>query len=899
MSLKNNKTKDLTPLEVSFFPGESPTSEKLTGMMTQQKVALEYLEAIIGDVLGEEEKYKTFLTTFARDLGDRSLFTPLVLPNQTVLNYEQALVVGEVEHELDMAPVGDLATLLSGSLDTCVNPGQFRATAEELTIPGDWTILPGYLENGKNKLSKKLITHSPSDGGSIIFNEVTTGRGSSTEDALENTIPNLAQAESGGPFLDVVLADALTNTYLVTMPIREKMYSKEGEIVNFSASQLAANVGYGTQYELPPTFFGVDGLDLDSDDISGGAKQIPLNLIRLFDWQEKKNVEGILSISASQVQAARKIQFLIQMRADVLLDVLTGAYVLAVPGNSIAQQIKGLVDSVYNNRGDGQDMMRLFSHKNLMHLRTSSDNYANRTEYYGPSHVRNNDHSMYLHRNGFDDLDVGSGANVMRGSIVVGSTDLGPSDSIHEHYNVLDDSFKVFFGNNTLGGSMFYDKIMTHNIDHSYGGLPINWVDATLHIEGGISDLNPAVKNIFLEGDVRTKGNVVLGEDFEDSVYIQGKAYVNNTLTFVPSEFDKTVGEEGETLYDPIRKELATHNGSEFTYASQRSGHTVVVGNGVTTFGKYNGTDITPLNAAIAEVTATGGTIKVLAGDYNLLGGTIFIPANVTLIGAGAGTLIRSTNTAVYLSGDEAGLFSVKVEGTSNGIVITGARCQLNDLHIRNSVTAIGIEPTALETSIGADVVIVDCEAGVLAGGTTPSLAKVGIKRTVGFFPAYSGGCFDYSDKKQVLRELVVTAGAVVLDNNVRSAIGRGAFSYSGTTDSDIYSFDYIPVSPNLGVGGHICVRVATGSGNCYAGVREYDGDFNYLGVKWFIVSNTTLTTGDLETRFFKDTALTTELDTNTRFVRPVIALRNITGVVHFDNFNIEPLSYARQATWG
>jgi hypothetical protein len=86
MSLKDNKTKDLTPLEVSFFPGESPTSEKLTGMMTQQKVALEYLEAIIGDVLGEEEKYKTFLTTFSRDLGDRSLFTPLVLPNQTVLN---------------------------------------------------------------------------------------------------------------------------------------------------------------------------------------------------------------------------------------------------------------------------------------------------------------------------------------------------------------------------------------------------------------------------------------------------------------------------------------------------------------------------------------------------------------------------------------------------------------------------------------------------------------------------------------------------------------------------------------------------------------------------------------------------------------------------------------------
>jgi hypothetical protein len=900
MAIKDNKLKDLTPLEVTFFQGESPTGAKLEGMMAQLRVALEYIEATIGDAFGEDPKFNTWTSSFARDLGDRSLISPVVAPDYTEFNYNQALIVGKVEHELDLVPVGDLSTMISSSLDSAVVEGQWKNTVEELEIPGDWTILSGYIENGREKRSRKLVTHSPAEGGSLIFAEMTSGRGSALESSSENTLPNTAQADNGGPYLDISLADALTNTYLVTLPLREKMYDKTGQIIDFSASNSASAAGVNSQYVLPPFFFGASGLDLDSDESGGGPKTFPKNLVRLYDWNDKKEVGGILRIQASTVSAARTYQFLLQMQSDVILDTATGAYLLAVPGNTIADQLQALAHSVYNDSGVGSDMKRLVSHKSLLDNRTGSLNYGNRSEYYGPSNIDNNDHSMYLHRNGFTDLDVGAGANVMRGDLIIGNTDLGPLDTIHEHYNVLDDSFKLVFGNILNGGSLSYDKIATHSIDHSYGGLPLTWIDNTLLIQGSVQDGNPALRHVLINGDLRTNGDVVLGENKNSAIYIQGKGYVNNTLTFIPSDISETVGEEGETWYDPIQQELATHNGTDFVYASSRSGYTVTVGDGINSFGKYNGTGIATFTSALTDVAA-GGTIKVLDGTYNVLTNSISLPQNASLVGSGPKTIIEGTNLPVLLTGDNSSVSNLKIKNAAQAVTVTGSYCTADNLDIHNCIVGIKADNTSLNSVIGSSITYETVEQTIASSSSTTYVAEAVNTR---LFGTNRNGCVDYTDKTKAMDEFIIAQAPAVLDYNpaAASSIGSGTLYISG--DGIVESAKYLPVDPNLGIGGHICYRSTVVGGVINAGVKTYDANFNLLSTKPFLLNGVAGNTNALTDNFIHNMiqgigAGNTAFAVNARYIKLYISVSGNPGGIEFDNFDIHNMTYARAATWG
>lgn len=905
MSIKDNKIKDLTPLDVTFSQGESPTAEKLEGMMVQIRIALEYLEAAMGDMFGEDENFRTWTSSIARDIGDRSNLTPVVMPNQVVENYSQTLPVGEVEHELDMVPVGDLSTLISSSLNSSVVPGQWKNTVQDLLVPGDWTILPGYIENGKEKRSRKLVTHSPSDGGNIVFAEVTSGRGSSLERSSENVIPSVAQADDGGPYLDISVADSLTNSYLVTLPAREKMYDKTGQIIDFSASNTNIQVAKSTQMELPQWFFGADGLDLDSDDTGGLPKRFPLNLIQLWDWNTKKRVEGIIEIKASPVAGARKYQFTMQMESDVILDVSTGAYVLSVPGNSIADQLNALSHAVYNDIGRGTDMQRLIPHSAMTGLRTGSANFSNRSEYYGPSSIHNNDHSMYLHRAGFVDSDTGAGGNIMRGHLLVGNSDLGPSDTAHEHFNVLADSFKIYFGNITQGGSLFYDKVAMHDIDHSYGGLPTNWIDNALVVEGSVSDLDPAKKHILLDGIVRTNGDVVLGRNWDDAIFVQGKMYVNDSITFIPSDVSKMTGQEGETWYDPIKQELATHNGNKFIYPSERSGFAAIIGDGANTFGKFNGTNITPFTNAIAEVSGNGGgVIKVLDGEYNVLTNSITLPANVQLVGSGARTIIRGSSNLITFTGDNnsAKNFTLNAETTGKGIQVenTCSTFLVDDIKFMNCITPVYANNNGGRGTIGSNIEFVNCGENINANAL--SEARTAMHQSAAFFPPFANSLFDWSDKDAVLREWFVSGGSTSLTlNNTDSAVGRGVFELSGS--GTITTHKYLPISPNLGVGGHICINT-TGSANAFVGMDLFDQNFNFIQTNWFIMNNSGLSTSSLAAQYYHNMAVgvgsgAERFPITARFIKPKINVTVNSGVVRWDLFDIQPLNFSRAATWG
>jgi hypothetical protein len=899
MTLRNDKVRDLTPLVTTFTPGESPTAAKLQGMMRQADAAIAYLENTLGDLKGEEGAFSTWATTLARNLGDFSEINPRILPNLEIENYEQNLTIGKSEHELDMIPIGELATLLNGSLDSSVVPGQYKDQPEDLEAPGDWTISYSYLENNRVKRGRKLVTHSPAEGGSITFNLVTSGRGSSVEDTLENTIPNLAQAEDDGSFATIQLIDTFSKTYEVTLPFREKMYNENHEIVDFSASNTKSNIGIGTQYELPPFFFGANGLSLELDGGDGFPQDIPLNLIKLYDWDTKKEIEGIVSLTAAASSTSRKFQFMFRTEQDVILDVVSGRYIIVVPGNTVTKQLEGLVETVYQNPGVGHDMTRLLNHKNLMNLRTTSEQFLEISRYYGTSNIVNNDHSMYFHRDGYTDTDKGAGANVIRGNVVVGNTSTGVDDNIHENFNVDSDSYSIYLGNILAGGEIKYAKAETYTLDHEAGGLPLGIVDAGLMIVGAQSDLDPLRKNIFLEGDIRTSGNIVLGRDTDDVVFLNGKTYLNDELTFIPRTISGIIPEEGKVIYSSVEKTLIWHNGNEWLSPWNFSGFDTVIGDGVTSFGKYNGTDITPFNAALTEV-ASGGFIKVLPGTYNFLGNRIFIPANVTLEGSGDRSILKGTSVIVETSGNGSVFRGFKVEDGTSAYSSDHEDSVIENLTFLNSETAVDIGPGAINFRALDNIVFNSCDRTIQYSGSNVIKTFETVTRNA---TAYSKSTVnDWSLKEEVLAEYNYPSNMSIVIDSAESAIGADCFNVSGT--GSITCKRFLPVNESVGIAGHINVKRVGATGNLSVGVICYDKDYQNIGTRNFIISNSTVGSGALESQFYKGMMIGNTgyvglmFPAGTKFIKPTILISGNDAGIRFDSFEVFNLTYSRSSSW-
>lgn len=892
--LKNNKLKDLTPLSVNFIPGESPTADKLKGMMSQIETSLAYLENLIGDAYGEDGHFNTWLSSLARDIGNRNELNPLITPRQFIEEYKQHLVAGRVEHELDLLPTGDGTQIILASMDDSIVLGQRKDSVNELLIPGDWCIPSGYIANGEHRRKKVLYTHTPSSGGYVIFKKMTTGHGSSTQESSDNVIPTVAQAKDGGPFSSVEILDSLTNMYVVTLPKKMKMEDMQGQTIDYSASQLTGMVGTDLlTYELPPVFFDPDGLDLLTDADGGGSKDIPVGLIELYDWETRKRVEGVISIKTSPVAESRRIQFIIQFKPDVRLNILSGKYMVVVPGNTITQQLKALSSAIYSNARDGLDLMKMISHKSLLDLRTTS-NSQNRSNYYGPSNIHNNDHSMYLHRNGFDINDKGAGANVFRGDLVIGNTTLGDDDNIPEHFNTLGDSKKIYFGDTIKGAKIGYIKSVSHEIEHIKGNLPKVWTDNALVIEGSVSDINPLMKNIVLLGDVRTTGNVVLGSSKTDTVFIQGRLYVNDELTLIPIAKELVTGEEGKMIYDPNEKALVYHNGVSFISPWKTNGVSVVIGDGAQSFGKYNGTNNAPFVSAIAELNGQPGIIKVLNGSYNLQYNELNIPSNVQIIGSGINTIINASGDAVVLN-DNSSIENLQIISTGFAIKMIGTNSFADNLKIQSGKAAFSI--AGGNNRIGQNVLVLSAKK--IVSSTVSNTSSDMLKSTVGMLLPYSSGSLDWTNKAELIKEFSVDSG-MTLAFNVSAASGFGPAGLLEITGSGrLYTDKMLAISPGQGVGAQVMIRSSTGAATVNIGMDCFDQNGNLLESKWFIAAAAALTTANIEQTFTSAViSLTSGLHAKARFIRPCILLISNTGIVQVDNFNFWQLGYARAATW-
>jgi len=522
--MANDKLRDLTPVDVNYSPGERPTDEKLEGGETQTREALEYLEATIGDAFGESlETNLMYVSNLSRDIGDRSRLNPILKPNVDMSSYIQNLDIGEMEHELDLIPVGNGATIISSSADTSVIPGQYKSSTSLLEIEGDWTILPGLVEGSIEKNSRKLITHSPSSGGTVTFANVTSGRGSSFIGASHNVIPSIAQAEDGGPFITVALSDAINNIYTIQLPSESTTETRLHESGNASISNTKAAIGGGQQMELPAWLFEVAGLDMGANDSgTGQGKVFPLNVVRIYDWLNKKVIDGLLEVKASGSAGSRKWEMICTFRSDIALDTVTGEYLLITSGTSISEYVNALASDLYFHKHMGDDMIRGIKHADTFGLRTG-DIAGSRSAFYGPSSIDNNDHSMYFHRDGFTDSDIGSGGNVIRGDAVIGNTDLGMA-ATHEHYNLTADSYKLYFGETSSASQkIFFDKVKEQTLPLAWGTIPSTYSDTAMVIVPPLDDATSLERTAIVEGHFRAEGDVVLGTTVSNNVYITGE----------------------------------------------------------------------------------------------------------------------------------------------------------------------------------------------------------------------------------------------------------------------------------------------------------------------------------------------------------------------------------------
>ncbi len=167
-----------------------------------------------------------------------------------------------------------------------------------------------------------------------------------------------------------------------------------------------------------------------------------------------------------------------------------------------------------------------------------------------------------------------------------------------------------------------------------------------------------------------TSGNIVLDGagtiNLNDSVNINAGAVLgaNQTISFTGGNTaSRPVSPtEGMLYFDTSTHQLLQYNGTK--WVSDRSTATKIVAMGPTTgctgttptaSQNYDGADYvassctsaqTTINAAIAALPASGGTVYLMEGTY-VIDGAITIPANVTFTGSGVGTkLIIADSTA-------------------------------------------------------------------------------------------------------------------------------------------------------------------------------------------------------------------------------------------------------------
>lgn len=164
-----------------------------------------------------------------------------------------------------------------------------------------------------------------------------------------------------------------------------------------------------------------------------------------------------------------------------------------------------------------------------------------------------------------------------------------------------------------------------------------------------------------------------------------------SAFRMVPQDANPTVPQEGDVYANSVTHIVMYYDGT--TWRPISSGNIVTIGDGISSFGNYNGTTDAPFTAAIAALPA-GGRIIVLRGTYTFGGAFTINQNNLTIEGENRGSVIIAGNGAgsplITVAANECVFRSLTIKpsaGTTTHAIFAQSRfiqiedCVLDGIH--------------------------------------------------------------------------------------------------------------------------------------------------------------------------------------------------------------------------
>ena len=543
----SDKMTDLFPGEVIFSDGEQPSATKLTGWGQQTKDALATLGLAMGNVWNAdsslaakaEDMHPLLFTNIARFLGNQELLNPSHIYGQTFPAHTQTLPVGETEVDLDywvdvqspytnqelltaMSVTPPAGSVLDTSIDLTLE--HTKLLPSELLVPGDWTVM-----------GRTLYTFSPTSGGVATYN----GTWLMEDIAISfSCIPHLAQvALPTGTGLSVQIIDADNETYyILTTPNLTHDY--DGEPKDGSWGNLQIPLPKIARY--------------------GAGEEIPEGLITLWDLGSPVNV-----LTAQKIENAifygNGDNYSVVAK-NCVLEANDRRYVMVCAAEGLAWAVRQLRDLFYEIIA-GNVVHDTHSYLKKLRFNAQDVNGDPITGFhvFGRSRVARNDHTMYLHREGFDPLDPGIYCNAMLGDLMMASID--PTDG---YLNLLSHSRQIRFGsmsgpaiyyNNTLEALVAENLYGLYQSKISENDLHGDYLLSKLHAGVGIrlTQISDGIDKIQIDSTVASEGRIKL--DVDDTLgYFLSKILPGTNVTFttgVDENGERTIAINAGAVGDP------------------------------------------------------------------------------------------------------------------------------------------------------------------------------------------------------------------------------------------------------------------------------------------------------------------------------------------------------------
>lgn len=181
-----------------------------------------------------------------------------------------------------------------------------------------------------------------------------------------------------------------------------------------------------------------------------------------------------------------------------------------------------------------------------------------------------------------------------------------------------------------------------------------------------------------------------------------------SALRLVPQDANPTIPLQGDLYYNSVAKKLRAYDGASWISLSESF---VTIGDGVTSFGDFNGLDQAPFIAAIASLP-TGGAILVKRGTYTFTAGLVISTAKILLFGEMRELTILTSSLAAGIT-----------------VQVTAADVEIRNLTIRQ--TQGPSANIALEINGTTGALVTNCHLDHTYAGTNVDTAPYAVVRII------------------------------------------------------------------------------------------------------------------------------------------------------------------------